>query len=112
MNKLLIFIFLAFISCKKEVTEDKVKDTSSEILNSDELFQENLLNKPKFFLKYWEGMAYEDFIKVSQLLCDEGILDSYSLTYNAPETHFKYLIGNGDGLDVNPIFSKNNNQST
>lgn len=107
LNYLILALFL--ISCNRtENKEDKdVQNQKNNFENVNESFEDDLENKPKFFLKYWEGMSYDDYIKVSQILAKEGVLEAYSNTYNSPENHFYYLIGN-ERLETAPIYSNEN----
>jgi hypothetical protein len=104
---LIIASVFTFFGCKNKNNE---VNSSSSIDSTDSIdissnFESDIENKPKFFLKYWDGMSYEDYIKVSHILAKEGVLEAYSNTYDSPENHFYYLIGN-ERLETAPIYSK------
>lgn len=104
---LIIASVFIFLSCKNKNTEvsnsSSIDSIDSIDINSN--FESDLENKSKFFLKYWEGMSYDDYIKVSHILAKEGVLEAYSNTHNSPENHFYYLVGN-ERLETAPIYSK------
>ena len=81
--RLLILSFLT-ISCensqKKVVIEhNKVaEDSIKESLN----FAENLINKEKIFLKFWDGMSENDYDRVVDTLIKEKKIITENIIYD------------------------------
>lgn len=70
-------VFMALISCGKEKTKElgnKLK-SSTTVVDS---FEYKLKNKPKIFLKYWSGMSYKEYSRVSAILIKEGKIKEHN----------------------------------
>lgn len=92
--KNLVFILILFAACK-EVRNIKDIEGAKEVE-----FQERLENKPKFFLKFWEGMSENDYKKVEKILVEENVLNGeWPLT--------KYNIGTCEFIMLRPKFDSN-----
>lgn len=81
-KKHLIVLFLIFsiaLGCKDGVKKKQVapKTNLSEQKtnkNPQSVFEKNLKEKPKLFLKFWNGMTREEYQKVVAILIDENVL--------------------------------------
>lgn len=97
--KSLMFIIasLSILACKKESNNVTIENEVKPNIEIDS-FDYKLKNNPKLFLKYWEGMTFSDYIKVSDLLTKGGVLEKYNGIYN-----YSYIV---DDCEVNlePIF--------
>mgnify|MGYP000415296739 CR=1 FL=1 len=89
--KYLVCILLLLSACK-EASNNKEIDTVIQVE-----FEENLKNKPKFFLKFWEGMSEDDYKRVTKILVDENVL-------NGEYPVAKYNIGNCEFILLSPKF--------
>lgn len=96
----IILIFTQFFACKQENKIKKNKET--KVTNE---FQINLQNKPKLFLKYWENMSNEQFLKVSELLINEKTIKKIDFEpfIDVKENYFE-LVTSGF---LNPIIIPN-----
>ncbi|MBP6756475.1 MAG: hypothetical protein KA210_10015 [Bacteroidia bacterium] len=97
--KSLMFIIasLSILACKKE---SNIVTIENEVKPNTEIdsFGYKLKNNPKLFLKYWEGMTFSDYIKVSDLLTKRGVLEKYNGIYN-----YSYIVDDCE-VSLEPIF--------
>lgn len=92
-----IIASLSILACKKESNNVTIENEVKPNIEIDS-FDYKLKYNPKLFLKYWEGMTFSDYIKVSDLLTKGGVLEKYNGIYN-----YSYIV---DDCEVNlePIF--------
>lgn len=88
MKKYICLILVILTSCNNAQRERRLDKSRTEVNSIDmpfvdtNTFEYKLANSPKVFLKYWSGMTYKDFFAVSNILKDEGVLESnYGLEY-------------------------------
>ncbi len=92
-----IIASLSILACKKE---SNIVTIENEVKPNTEIdsFGYKLKNNPKLFLKYWEGMTFSDYIKVSDLLTKRGVLEKYNGIYN-----YSYIVDDCE-VSLEPIF--------
>lgn len=98
----LLNIFFYLTSCNNTTEKKNINDEINKVNNSiktkKDKFDYDLLNKQKIFLKYWSGMNYHEFFKVTELLEKEGIVSK-------KQGDFYYNMGNSE-LRIDRYFSK------
>jgi hypothetical protein len=96
----LSLIFLT-ISCK-ESKEINTETINEPIIDStaikEKKLQEDLVNKPKLFLKYWSGMTSDEFYEVSNILNNEGVVKH--------DVQTLYTLGD-ESLSIDMFYSEN-----
>ena len=100
-TKIILISFLAFLTlvcCKKA---ENTKDNHVEKFVEVDSFAYKLKNEPKIFLSYWNGMSYDEYIRVSNILTTEKILIKQGADY-------LYILGDGYDNDcfINAAFLK------
>jgi hypothetical protein len=93
-----LLTFLTLVCCKKA---ENTKDNHVEKIVEVDSFAYKLKNEPKIFLRYWSGMSYEEYLRVSNILTTEKILIKQDADY-------LYVLGDGYDNDcfINAAFLK------
>jgi len=106
LSNLLVLSALIFCTSCLENKSNKENVSFEEQRNSEiekqkeqeeKSFNDKLQNASKIFLKYWEGMTYEEYNKVSKLLMEEGVIEEHTYTV------YKYKVGDCN-VHITPIF--------
>ena len=82
MKKLLLILLIGIVfNCNDKKSEQTEIDTLVNQSKEDLEFEHKLKDEPKIFLKYWSGMTYIEYRRISDSLCKENILEKSGMGY-------------------------------
>ena len=92
---LLIFVMQFSLGCDNKQRNTEIPKKIDTLNVSNLIFEKNLKEKPKLFLKFWSGMTHKEFEKVVTILIDENVLsatESYQPSENTPIKYYSNII--------------------